>query len=110
MNPQPETASKWVEEAMGLANALADAGVAGWSTPDHVAAAKTASAEGQLLAHLTKQDALMAQLAGAAKNYAERYCKDEADAEGPEYTGCTQQQHEDAVALFAAVAAYEESK
>jgi hypothetical protein len=43
------------------------------------------------------------ELVQAANNYATRYAADEADDNGCEYTGCSQQQHEDAKALFSAI-------
>lgn len=45
------------------------------------------------------------ELLDAASNYANRYAQDEAADEGPYYTGCSEQQHEDAKRLFAAIRA-----
>lgn len=44
-----------------------------------------------------------AELLKAASNYANRYALDEADDDGPHFTGCSQQQHEDAKRLLAAI-------
>lgn len=44
------------------------------------------------------------ELLSAAMNYAMRYAQDEAADDACEWVGCSQQQHEDAKALFAAIA------
>ena len=70
LGPDTTQAGAFVERAMELANALADAGIGGWSTPERVVAEKTAAAEAELRAHLeshaTHQAAVMEAAEGMA--------------------------------------------
>jgi hypothetical protein len=46
----------------------------------------------------------IAELIEAAGDYFARYCQDEATDDGVDFTGCTQEQHLDAIRLRAALA------
>jgi hypothetical protein len=45
-------------------------------------------------------------VAQAARTYFDGYCQDEAADDGPDFTGCSDEQHRDAKALKAALAEY----
>lgn len=102
MTPQPETASKWVGEAMRLADEYADCAPTGYAAPERYA----------LRVHLTAQDALMAQLAGALFE-AEAALSDIGDADrepGDDVAWCEARAAQALPVARAALTAYEESK
>lgn len=62
---------------------------------------------GQAMAEHARRLALedARELLSAASTYANGYAQDEASDFGPDYTGCSQEQHEDAKRLFSAIRA-----